>query len=477
MPDTCLNMSNDSGLPEECREARRRRKGLRRITAISADAVPPQPSRGQSGTHKRRREGPDGDPGGGTRFRPVGSHSWTRPPLLSLVSSSSSSSSSRTASSSGMPEAPVAPSSSRRVDAVDSPPEFGSVSLAGRSREMEDAVSLHPGFFSPGADGASPLHFFAVFDGHGGTHVSELCKERMHIFLAEELQQVESEHGGGRFTVDVLSAVMTRCFRRMDELALAACACGSVGEPPCGCDQAGLSSQIVGSTAVVVVVDGDRVLVANCGDSRAVLSRGGRAVPLSSDHKPDRPDELARIEAAGGRVIFVNGARVLGILAMSRALGVPKKGCASESNEQLCIAFIACYVVMALGSEFVALQRYNLSRDKYLKPVVIAEPEISITERTPEDEFLIIASDGLWDVLSNELACDVARRCLQDGSQHANAVGLDVVEGSGGDAAIEQQEAPESYCSVAATLLTRLALGRNSRDNISVIVVDLRRCW
>lgn len=115
--------------------------------------------------------------------------------------------------------------------------------------------------------------------------VSTLCKDRMHVFLAEELRRASSDFGESLITVDVFTAATMRTFRRMDELALASCACGSVGEPSCGCEQAGFSSQIVGSTAVVAVVDHHRVFVANCGDSRAVLSRGGRAAPLSSDHK------------------------------------------------------------------------------------------------------------------------------------------------------------------------------------------------
>ncbi|ONK62190.1 uncharacterized protein A4U43_C07F1310 [Asparagus officinalis] len=90
------------------------------------------------------------------------------------------------------------------------------------------------------------------------------------------------------------------------------------------------------------------------------------------------------------------------------------------------------------------------SDDSYLKPFVISEPEITVTERTDEDECLILASDGLWDVVSNETACDVVRMCLR---------------GDGRDKA----------CSDAAMLLTKLALARQSADNVSVVVVDLRR--
>ncbi|KAI3500543.1 hypothetical protein L1887_36366 [Cichorium endivia] len=50
----------------------------------------------------------------------------------------------------------------------------------------------------------------------------------------------------------------------------------------------------VGSTAVVAVVTPERIVVSNCGDSRAVLCRNSVAIPLSVYHKPDRPDELEK---------------------------------------------------------------------------------------------------------------------------------------------------------------------------------------
>ena len=62
------------------------------------------------------------------------------------------------------------------------------------------------------------------------------------------------------------------------------------------------TSSSAGSTAVAALVTGSHCFVANCGDSRAYVWRHGRALPLSLDHKPDRPDELARIRAAGGFV-------------------------------------------------------------------------------------------------------------------------------------------------------------------------------
>ena len=107
-----------------------------------------------------------------------------------------------------------------------------------------------------------------------------------------------------------------------------------------------------------------------------------------------------------------------------------------------------------------------VSGDNYLKPYVISEPEVTVTERTEEDECLILASDGLWDVVSNETACGVVRMCLkaQKPPSPPGSPGSDVAA-DGSDRA----------CSDASILLTKLALARHSSDNVSVVVVDLRR--
>ncbi|WOL00056.1 putative protein phosphatase 2C 68 [Canna indica] len=432
MAATCIEMAAEGDSPDKCREARRPRTETNRLAAEGEGASPPSPRRPGKRPETSEEEEPLG-PGAEKRFRTA----RDEPPFPFLPPSSSPSTSSafggRTAA-----RAPIASTSRSTLAPAESSVAFGSISLSGRSREMEDAVSVQPGFFRPKA--APPLHFFAVFDGHGGSHVSALCKEMMHVLLAEELSQAEKETADEE--VAQVRKAIRQSFARMDGLALSACACGRVGLPRCGCERSGIESEIVGSTAVVALVSDGRLVVANCGDSRAVLSRSGRALPLSDDHKPDRPDELARIEAAGGRVIYLNGARVHGMLAMSRALG-----------------------------------------DKYLKPYVISEPEIRVVDRTSEDECLIIASDGLWDVLPNDLACDVARRCLEEVDPTRDTE--DIPSGDGGDEAggpekeqasdAEKEHASDARCSLAAALLARLALARKSADNISVIVIDLRR--
>ncbi|KAG8056423.1 hypothetical protein GUJ93_ZPchr0002g26494 [Zizania palustris] len=282
----------------------------------------------------------------------------------------------------------------------------GAASVAGRRGEMEDAVSLREAFAAPVAGVemevlgvGSRCDFYGVFDGHGCSHVADACRQRMHELVAEEM----GAWAAAAHELGSLSSAMERSFARMDAEVIAGRRADS---GTCRCEAH--KCDHVGSTAVVAVVQERQVVVANCGDSRAVLCRDGAPVPLSSDHKPDRPDELERIEEAGGRVIFWEGARVLGVLAMSRSIG-----------------------------------------DAYLKPFVCAVPEVTVTDRSDGDECLILASDGLWDVVTNEAACEVAQACLRRGR--------------------------DRWCAEAAALLIKLALARRSSDDISVVVVDLRR--
>ncbi|KAK3218130.1 hypothetical protein Dsin_012100 [Dipteronia sinensis] len=272
----------------------------------------------------------------------------------------------------------------------------GLVSVIGRRREMEDAVRAESGFMVD-RDGEK-FDFFGVYDGHGGSRVAEACKERLHRVLVDMIAEDHEKGGGGNI---IWERVMEECFERMDEEVNR----GTVGE------------EMVGSTAVVAVVGKEELVVANCGDSRAVLYRGGVVVPLSIDHKPDRPEELRRVEAVGGRVINWNGHRIGGVLATSRSIG-----------------------------------------DQYLKPFVISKPEVTVSERTDNDEFLILASDGLWDVMSNEVACQVVRRSFNGRIKWAS---LHVANGN--------------RATRAANVLSELAMARGSSDNISVIVVDLSK--
>jgi protein phosphatase 2C len=342
-------------------------------------------------------------------------------------------------------------------------PSHGMVSLCGRRREMEDAVVSQDSFvFLPcseagGCDAegldVAPLHYFGVYDGHGGSQAANFCAQRLHKTLAEEVEthfvqghnnnssnseQVEQNSSKSLDWEAKWLAAMTQCFKRMDaEVGGFSLEdegeCTANDNPRC-CPEP-IAPETVGTTAIVAVVGACQIIVGNCGDSRAVLSRGGVAIPLSVDHKPEREDEMARVEAAGGRVIYWNGHRVLGVLAMSRAIG-----------------------------------------DRYLKPYVIADPEVKCIKRAEDDECLILASDGLWDVMSNEVVCDVARRalnCKRNNSGNSNNNGQSSSSSGGTEGTSTNEE--ESPAAQAAALLVKLALAKGSSDNISVVVVDLMK--
>ncbi|KZV39787.1 putative protein phosphatase 2C 51 [Dorcoceras hygrometricum] len=263
---------------------------------------------------------------------------------------------------------------------------YGLTSVIGRRREMEDSAAAELGFLKRSG---RRYDFFGVYDGHGGCRVAQACGEMFHKLVK---RIAEEDGGGGSGGVINWQKVMAVGFEKMDEEV----------------NKAGAEVATLGSTAVVAVVGDDEVVVANCGDSRAVMYRGGVAVQLSDDHKPNRPDELERIENSGGKVVNWNGHRILGVLATSRSI----------------------------------------------------EPEVKTTDRTELDELLILASDGLWDVVSNDVACQVARRCL-NGEFNPKSVSKD-------------DEARRNRASEAAAYLADLAIGRGSSDNISVVVVDLK---
>lgn len=95
-----------------------------------------------------------------------------------------------------------------------------------------------------------------------------------------------------------------------------------------------------------------------------------------------------------------------------------------------------------------------------------------IVNRTSSDEFMILASDGLWDVVSNDLACQITRRCL-DGRIRNKCSKVNVDDSDQGSDR-QSGKSRESRCVRAAAVLVELAMARGSKDNISVIVVDLK---
>eukprot|EP00744_Colponema_vietnamica_P013952 GILI01019559.1.p1 GENE.GILI01019559.1~~GILI01019559.1.p1 ORF type:complete len:381 (-),score=51.78 GILI01019559.1:55-1197(-) len=190
---------------------------------------------------------------------------------------------------------------------------------------------------------------FAVFDGHGGAKCAQLCQAVLPVTSLKN-------YNGSTKSID-----FNKLYLDLDVSLKAK------------------MTDTSGSTAVSVLITDTTVTCASVGDSRAVLCRAsGKAVDLSDDHKPENEDERARIEAAGGHVA---DNRVNGELAMSRALG-----------------------------DFQYKSKPDLAVDKQL---VIPIPDIISAPREKGDKFVLICCDGIFDVLSNQEACDFVRKELE----------------------------------------------------------------
>jgi len=194
--------------------------------------------------------------------------------------------------------------------------------------------------------------FFAVFDGHSGSSIAEFCGQNLHRFITST----------PAFEAKNYSRAMFDGFIAIDRHLL--------GQHP---------RDRSGCTAVSLLIVGDEMHCANAGDSRCVLCRDGEAVALSVDHKPYVTTEQTRIERAGG---YVWNRRVNGILALSRAIG----DFMFKSNSQI----------------------------PWEEQAVTAAPEVrSIKLDRAKDEFLIVACDGIWDVVSNEEAVEFVRQRIK----------------------------------------------------------------
>nr|VDC67957.1 unnamed protein product [Brassica rapa] len=235
---------------------------------------------------------------------------------------------------------------------------YGYASSAGKRSSMED-------FFETRIDGIDGeiVGLFGVFDGHGGAAAAEYLKRHLFSNLITH----------PNFISDTKSAIADAYNHTDSEL---------------------LKSENnhtidAGSTASTAILVRDRLLVANVGDSRAVICRAGTAFAVSRDHKPDQSDERERIENAGGFVMWAGTWRVGGVLAVSRSFG-----------------------------------------DRLLKEYVIADPEIQEEKIDDSLEFLILASDGLWDVFSNEEAVEVVKEVEDPEESTKKLVGEAIKRGS-----------------------------------------------
>ncbi|KAF8400506.1 hypothetical protein HHK36_013804 [Tetracentron sinense] len=272
---------------------------------------------------------------------------------------------------------------------------FGLSSMQGWRATMEDAHAAYP-------DLDSSTSFFGVYDGHGGKVVAKFCAK----FLHQQVLKNEAYSAGD------LGTSVQKAFFRMDEMMrgqrgwrelavlgdkinkFTGMIEGFIWSPRGGevnnqvddwafeeGPHSDFSGPTSGSTACVAIIRNKQLVVANAGDSRCVISRKGQAYNLSRDHKPELEVEKDRILKAGG---FIHAGRVNGSLNLARAIG---------------------------DMEF--------KQNKFLpaeKQIITACPDINTVDLCDDDEFLVLACDGIcfqfFANLMKSAIVTVARDCM-----------------------------------------------------------------
>ncbi|KOO30174.1 hypothetical protein Ctob_007387, partial [Chrysochromulina tobinii] len=232
--------------------------------------------------------------------------------------------------------------------------------------------------------------FAGVYDGHCGEKCAEWANTKLHLTLMETPEFVAGDIGEG----------LRQSFHITNDEYMA-----TGGED--------------GTTACALVIRGNTLHVANAGDSRAVVcNTAGQAVWATVDHKPDGP-EKKRIEALGGVVDY--------------------GGIVSPDGQN----FLKC--ARSLGDA-----KYKVGpRSQHL---ICAEPDVFRRELTDEDDIIVMGSDGVWDVLSDQKACEIALKALKEnpGKPHlaAKAVALGAY----------QAESEDNICAAVLLLKRRPGL-------------------
>jgi len=326
--------------------------------------------------------------------------------------------------------------------------QWSATEMQGWRADMEDAYIA----FADAGEEFSGIGVYCVFDGHGGKAVSFFCKATFMEQLVELTKAVakpkfgknkaKKRHCASFLEPSDFEGILKDAFHGMDTMlrdpANAKRLSRYVGKVPGGAiddlkkqlqeaqqkhqrgelpptaiqemkasysklqkfEQAEKGEEFVadnvGCTAICAIVRKDDILVANAGDSRGVLCRNGVAVELSFDHKPASDIEKTRIEAAGGYLEDTpGGARVNGNLNLSRAIG-----------------------------DLEYKKRDDLPPEEQ---IICSTPDVLVHALAAEDEFIILACDGIWDVMTNQQACDFVRPKLLEGMD-VSQIGIELLD-------------------------------------------------
>lgn len=260
-----------------------------------------------------------------------------------------------------------------------------SVSLKGKRPQNEDKHS-----YIMNLDGknttSGKIDYYAVYDGHGGKFVSKYLHSKLPEYFIDK-----------RVKYPLSASFVKNVYNHISETLK---------------NEYSEKSYNTGSTCLVVIRfkqgDCDYLNILNTGDSRCVICKNNLGIPLTKDHKPNWPEESARIKKLGGEIVFDGFDWRIQDLSVSRAFG-----------------------------------------DVCAEPYVTCMPDIFRYKLSNNDKFIVLACDGLWDVLQTQDVVNAVLDCCYDNLTN---------------------ERINTHINIAKKLAD-LAIAKGSNDNVTVIVV------
>lgn len=208
---------------------------------------------------------------------------------------------------------------------------------------------------------SASVHFFGLYDGHGGSRCSEYLRQHLHDFILKDPE----------LTVDPKNVIL-RNFIKAENLFIEEAKRNNFDRS--------------GSCALACIIIRDKCFIANLGDSRAVLSsnKGNKVFVLSKDHKPLDEVEMNRIVQAGGYVYQNSNYNTV------PALVGPHRVFPGRLS-----------VSRTIGDIYAKLAQYGGNAN-----VIIPTPEIKNFRVLPEHDFILMCSDGIFDRIDNQKAVE-----------------------------------------------------------------------
>ena len=283
----------------------------------------------------------------------------------------------------------------------------------------EDRVSIILNIVKPPSRSSETwpkCSFFGVYDGHGGAACADYLRDNLHQFVIAEAAFPSNPR-------EALKQGFANAERQFLEAAIGR-GKNSVEERS-------------GSCAVVALLVGDQCYIANVGDSRVIMSAesGRKVFVLSTDHKPSEDGERKRIVEAGGKIYQTQLVRPEGgetVLGPHRVL--PGR-----------LSVVIMQVSRTFGDAEAKLARFGGNPG-----VIVAVPDVRSFRVTGEQDFIILACDGIFDKMSSREAVQAAWSSLRERSGDVHSASGRAVEA-----------------------VMQLALQRRTLDNVTVVLVAL----